>query len=121
MPGAGQPGPQVDSLWLKSRELTQTLRDEQLADPGALDYLARRVEDPATFREMFEKVKKAEAGRFANVVTGIGKSLDEVLKETLSAKKLHSEQREESPPKFRSFIDAYFESLSKAATGRGAN
>ena len=120
MPGAGQPGPQVDSLWLKSRELTQTLRDEQLADPAALDYLARRVEDPTgkAFREMFEKVKKAEAGRFADVVTGIGKSLDEVLKETLSAKKLHSEQREESPPKFRPFIDAYFESLSKAATGK---
>ena len=131
-PTPGRPGPgsnvpggvlsgrdEIDDLWLKASDLAGTLGDEQLADPATLDYIRRRVKDPQTFRQMFDKVKKAEAGKFADVVTGVGKSLDEVLKETLSAKKLHSEQREECPPQFRSFVNAYFEALSKAATGKG--
>jgi len=119
--GAGRGGDEIDDLWFKARDLAETLRDEQLADDATVDYIHRRVEDPKAFRTMFEKVKKAEAGRFANVVTGVGKSLDEVLKETLSAKKLQAERREDCPQKFRSFVDAYFESLSKAATGKPMN
>ena len=114
--GAGPARDDVDQLWLKARDLADTLRDEELADTTTLNYLDRRVQDPESFRRMFDKVRKAEAGKFASVVTGIGRSLDEVLKETLSAKRLHSERREECPPQYRSFVDAYFESLSKAAT-----
>lgn len=127
-PGGGRPGPgantpggrrdEIDALWFKARDLARTLRDEELAEPAALDYVHRRVKDPQTFRRMFEKVRKAEAGQFADVVTGIGKSLDEVLEETLSAKKLHSERQEQCPPAFRPFVNAYFESLSKAATAK---
>jgi len=114
--GVGGPRDEIDDLWFKTRDLADTLDDEQLADQATLDYIDHRVKDPRTFRRMFDKVKKAEAGKFADVVTGIGKSLDEVLKETLSAKKLHAERAEECPPRFRSFVNAYFEALSKAAT-----
>jgi hypothetical protein len=130
-PGRGQPGPgrnepgraggprdEIDDLWFRARDLAETLRDEELADDATLDYIGRRVEDPKAFRRMLEKVKQAEAGKFADVVTGVGRSLDEILKETLSAKKLHSERREECPAKYRTFVDAYFEALSKAATAQ---
>ena len=116
--GAGRPRDEVDALWLKTADLATTLRDEELADQTTLDYIHDRVKDPESFRRLFDKVKKAEAGRFSDVVMGVGKSLDEVLKETLSAKKLHSERSEECPPQYRSFVDAYFEALSKAATGK---
>ena len=116
--GAGSARDEFDELWVKAHELVQTLRDEQLAEPAAVDYLAQRVRDPQAFRGMFDKVKQAEAGRFSDVVTGIGKSLDEVLKETLAAKKLNSEQREECPSQYRPFVDAYFEALSKAASAK---
>ncbi|MGB2824371.1 MAG: hypothetical protein WBF17_25575, partial [Phycisphaerae bacterium] len=119
--GAGRPGDEIDDLWFKAHDLADTLRNEQLADEPTLDYVQRRVKDPSAFRSMFDKVKKAEAGKFSDVLTGIGKSLDEVLKETLSAKKLHSERQEECPPKYRSFVDAYFEALSKAAAGSATN
>ena len=117
----GRPGNEIDELWFKARDLADTLRDEELADQATLDYIHQRVEDPKAFRRMFDKVKKAEAGKFSDVVTGIGKSLDEVLKETLSAKKLHSERREECPVQYRSFVDAYFEALSKVATAKAMN
>jgi hypothetical protein len=116
--GKGGPRDELDELWVKARDLSDTLEDEQLAEQPTLDYLRERVSDPTAFRQMFDKVKKAEAGKFADVVTGVGKSLDEVLKETLSAKKLHSERGEECPPQYRAFVDAYFEALSKAATGK---
>ncbi|MBM4039192.1 MAG: DUF4175 family protein [Planctomycetes bacterium] len=119
--GAGTGRDDVDQLWLKARDFADTLRDEELADPTTLNYLDRRVQDPESFRQMFDKVRQAEAGKFASVVTGIGKSLDEVLKETLSAKRLQSERGEECPPQYRSFVDAYFESLSKTATGKASN
>ena len=114
--GAGRADAEIDDLWLTARDLAQTLRDEELTDPATLEYIDRRVQDPERFREMFEKVRKAEAGKFSDVVRGVGRSLDEVLEETLSARKLHAERREECPAKFRSFVDAYFEALSKAAT-----
>jgi hypothetical protein len=116
--GAGKPHDEIGDLWLKARELADTLRNEQLADQATLDYVGKRVTDPESFRQLFDKVRKAEAGKFSDVVTGIGKSLDEALKETLAAKKLHSEQGEECPHQYRSFVDAYFEALSKAATGK---
>ena len=119
--GAGGSRDEIDDLWFKAHDLAGTLRNEQLADEPTLDYIHRRVKDPSTFRSMFDKVKKAEAGKFSDVLTGIGKSLDEVLKETLSAKKLHSERQEECPPKYRTFVDAYFEALSKAAAGKATN
>jgi hypothetical protein len=116
--GAGSARDEIGELWFKARDLAETLRDEQLAEQPTLDYLGRRVKDPQAFRQMFDKVKKAEAGKFSDVVTGIGKSLDEVLKETLAAKKLHSEQGEECPHQYRSFVNAYFEALSKVATAK---
>ena len=116
--GMGSSRDPIDELWVKARDLADTLRDEQLAEDSTLDYIGRRVKDPKAFRKMFDKVRKAEAGKFADVVTGVGKSLDEVLKETLSAKRLHSERREECPAQYRSFVDAYFETLSKVATGK---
>jgi hypothetical protein len=121
-PGRNVPGgttgsrDEIDDLWVKARDLADTLRGEELADPAQLDYIGRRVRDPKAFRRMFDKVRRAEAGRFADVVTGVGRSLDEVLKETLSAKKLYAEQREECPPQYRSFVNAYFETLSRRAT-----
>lgn len=119
--GAARPADEIDAVWFKARELGQTLGDEQLADQTTVDYIRRRVEDPKTFREMFDKARKAEAGRFSDVVTGVGKSLDAMLQETLSAKKLHSEGREECPAKFRSFVDAYFEALSKTTARKAAD
>jgi hypothetical protein len=116
--GAGRADEEIDDLWLTARDLTRTLRQEELVDGTTLEYIERRVQDPKRFREMFDKVRKAEAGKFSDVVTGVGRSLDEILEETLSARKLHAERREECPAKFRSFVDAYFEALSKAATRR---
>ncbi|HUT00970.1 MAG TPA: hypothetical protein VM031_00840, partial [Phycisphaerae bacterium] len=134
-PTAGRPGPgtnvpggmpgglrdDIDDLWFQARDLADTLRGDQLADKATLEYIHKRVEDPKTFRRMFDKVKKAEAGKFSDVLTRVGKSLDEVLKETLSAKKLHSERREGCPAQYRSFVDGYFEALSKAATGKATD
>lgn len=131
--GGGRPGPganvpgrtggsrdEIDDLWLKARDLVDTLRDEQLTAPVTVDYIDKRVSDPEAFRRMFDKVAKAEAGKFSDVVTGVGRSLDEALKETLAARKLHSERAEECPRQYRSFVDAYFEALSKAATAKAA-
>jgi dihydrodipicolinate synthase/N-acetylneuraminate lyase len=64
---------------------------------------------------MFEKARKAEAGKFADVVLGVGQNLEEALKEALSAKRLQAEGLEECPPQYRPFVNAYYEALSKAA------
>jgi len=122
-PGTNVPGgagnrDEINDLWMKAQDLARTLGDEGLADKPTLDYIHGRVEDPKSFREMFDKVKQAEAGRFANVVSGVGKSLDDVLKETLAARKLHAEQREECPTQYRSFVHAYFEAMSRTVTGK---
>jgi hypothetical protein len=67
-----------------------------------------------SFKKMFEKANKAEAGKFAQTALAVGQNLDKALKEALSSNLLHDEQREECPAKYRTFVNAYFEGLSKA-------
>jgi hypothetical protein len=116
--GAARSRDDIDELWYEAKDLVDTLRDQELAEGGTVEYIARKVEDPDEFRRMFDKINKAKAGKFADVVMGVGRSLDKVLEETLSAKRLQAEEQEQCPTKYRSFVNAYFESLSNAATGR---
>ncbi len=109
---------EVNDLWAKARELADVLQREQLTDQKTLDQIQQRITDPETFKTMFEQVRQAEAGKFSDIVEGVGKNLEKVLEETLSAKRLHDEQREECPPKYRTFLNAYFETLSKTATDK---
>ena len=73
------------------------------------------------FKRMFAKANKAKAGEFADVVLDVGKDLAAALAEALSAKRLHAEQREEFPPKYRAVVNAYFEALSKAVAEQKKN
>ncbi len=118
--GGGGPGSnqEIGELWMKTRRLTDTLEREQLADQQAIGFMKRRSADINTFRKMFELAQKAEAMKFSQVALNVGAGLEEALEEALSAKRLHAEQREECPPKYREFVNAYFEALSKATSDK---
>jgi hypothetical protein len=129
---AGRPGPggrppdgaagaarggEVTELWLKTRRLAGTLRKEGLVDARTLQYVDRRSADIRSFREMFERANREEAGKFSDMMLGVGSTLETALEEVLSAERLNAEQREECPPQYRSLVNAYFEALSKAVRG----
>ena len=78
----------------------------------------RTIED---FQRMFDKANKAKAGKFADTVLTVGKDLEAALTAALSAKRLHAEQREQYPPKYRAVVSAYFEALSKAVAEKNRN
>jgi len=108
---------ELDELMMKTQRLVGVLEKEQLAEQQTIQFIKRRSADANTFRKMFERARLAEAEKFSKVVLGVGKNLEEALQEALSEKRLHAELREECPPKYRDFVNAYFEALSKAAAG----
>jgi hypothetical protein len=106
----------IEDVFMMSQRLVGTLKTEQLAEEELIKYMEKRIADLETFKKMFEKANKVEAGKFAMVATGIGQNLEAALQEALSAKRLNAEEREECPPQYRTFVNAYFEGLSKAVT-----
>jgi hypothetical protein len=106
----------IDALYMKTRHLAGVLKQEQLVDAETLQFIERKATDVDSFRKRFERARQTEAGQFADVMLGVGKNLEATLQEVLSAKRLYTEQQEECPPKYRSYVNAYFEALSKAAT-----
>ena len=106
----------IDEMWLKTKGLVSTLKKEGLVDEKTLQFIERKATDIRSYRKMFELANKADAGKFADVMLGVGKDLRSALEEALIAKQLNTEQREECPPKYRSLVNAYFEALSKAAS-----
>ena len=107
----------IGQLWVRSRRLAGTLRsleDEELEQ--TIRFIQRKAATIQDFKKMFERARKAEAMKFSSVVLGVGENMEAKLQEELSAKRLHAEQREECPPKYRDYVDAYYEALSKAAT-----
>ncbi|MHC4716805.1 MAG: hypothetical protein ACYS5V_07540, partial [Planctomycetota bacterium] len=113
--GAAGSNRDIDEVWMRTRRLVDTLRKERLAEPQTVGFLDRRSGDLKAFRKMFDKARRAEAGRFADVTVGVGTSLEAALAEALSAKRLQAARAEECPPHYRAFVHAYFEALSKAA------
>jgi len=114
--GMGNRDLQIDGLLFKTRRFAQTVEREGLVDERTLRAIKRKAMTEEEFRKMFDKVRKVEAGKFADLVLGVGKSLEQALQEELTAKRLHAEQREGCPPKYRNVVSSYFEALSKAAT-----
>jgi len=106
----------IDEMWLKTKGLVSTLKREALVDEKTLQLIERKATDIRSFRKMFELANKADAGKFADLMLGVGKDLRSALEEALIAKQLNTQQREECPPKYRSLVNAYFEALSKAAS-----
>jgi len=113
--GASGTNRDIDEVWMRTRRLVDTLRNEKLAEDQTIRFLDRQSGDLKTFRKMFEKARQADAGKFADVAIGVGTSLEEALAEALSAKRLAAARAEECPPRYRAFVNAYFEALSKAA------
>jgi len=114
-PGGGK---EITELWMKTRRLMRTLQKEGLAEDQTIRYVDRRSTDINKFKKMFERANRIEAGKFANVMMAVGANLEAALEEALSAKRLHAEQREECPPRYRALVNAYFEALSKAVSSK---
>ena len=109
---------EITELWMKTRRLMRTLQKEGLAEDQTIRYVDRRSTDINKFKKMFERANRIEAGKFANVMMAVGANLEAALEEALSAKRLHAEQREECPPRYRALVNAYFEALSKAVSSK---